>query len=29
MNVRTESYEYESAWALGPNSGHPTATRSR
>ena len=22
MNVRTESYEYESAWALGPNSGH-------
>ncbi|ADB59561.1 Aldehyde ferredoxin oxidoreductase [Haloterrigena turkmenica DSM 5511] len=22
MNVRTESYEYESAYALGPNSGH-------
>ncbi|QLG27746.1 aldehyde ferredoxin oxidoreductase family protein [Halorarum halophilum] len=22
MNVRTESYEYESAFALGPNSGH-------
>ena len=22
MNVRTESYEYESAWALGPNAGH-------
>jgi aldehyde:ferredoxin oxidoreductase len=22
MNVRMESYEYESAWALGPNSGH-------
>ncbi|MWV64618.1 aldehyde ferredoxin oxidoreductase [Halorubrum sp. JWXQ-INN 858] len=22
MNVRVESYEYESAWALGPNSGH-------
>jgi aldehyde:ferredoxin oxidoreductase len=22
LNVRTESYEYESAWALGPNSGH-------
>ena len=22
MNVQTESYEYESAWALGPNSGH-------
>ena len=22
MNVRTESYEYESAWALGPNSGN-------
>src|SRR6056297_4026690 len=22
MNVRTESYESESAWALGPNSGH-------
>jgi aldehyde:ferredoxin oxidoreductase len=22
MNVKTESYEYESAWALGPNSGH-------
>ena len=22
MNVRTESFEYESAWALGPNSGH-------
>ena len=22
MNVRMESFEYESAWALGPNSGH-------
>ncbi|RAW44878.1 aldehyde ferredoxin oxidoreductase [Halorubrum sp. 48-1-W] len=22
MNVRMESYEYESAWALGPNAGH-------
>lgn len=22
LNVRGESYEYESAWALGPNSGH-------
>ncbi|WP_226008116.1 aldehyde ferredoxin oxidoreductase family protein [Natrinema salinisoli] len=22
LNVRTESYEYESAYALGPNSGH-------
>jgi len=22
LNVRTESYEYESAWALGPNAGH-------
>jgi len=22
MNVRTESFEYESAWALGPNAGH-------
>ncbi|PSQ18266.1 aldehyde ferredoxin oxidoreductase, partial [Halobacteriales archaeon QS_8_69_73] len=22
MNVQTESYEYESAWALGPNAGH-------
>ena len=22
MNVRMESYEYESAWALGPNSAH-------
>jgi aldehyde:ferredoxin oxidoreductase len=22
MNVRTESYEYETAYALGPNSGH-------
>ncbi|MES3517968.1 MAG: aldehyde ferredoxin oxidoreductase family protein, partial [Natronomonas sp.] len=27
MNVRTESYEYESAWALGPNSGHTDRDR--
>jgi len=25
MNVRMESFEYESAWALGPNSGHTNA----
>ncbi len=27
MNVRTESYEYESAFALGPNSGHTDRDR--
>ncbi|WP_246983669.1 aldehyde ferredoxin oxidoreductase family protein [Halorientalis marina] len=27
MNVRMESYEYESAWALGPNSGHDDRDR--
>ncbi|MFB6244544.1 MAG: aldehyde ferredoxin oxidoreductase family protein [Halobaculum sp.] len=27
MNVRMESYEYESAWALGPNSGHTDRDR--
>ena len=27
MNVRVESFEYESAWALGPNSGHDDRDR--